>query len=53
MPLTNTVARYQGEKLNKKADMLLSNFTQEIQKYDFKRIQTPLMKSLQIMRASL
>lgn len=34
--LTNTVARYQGEKLNKKADMLLSNFTQEIQKYDFK-----------------
>lgn len=33
--LEQSVGRYQGEKLDKNADLLLSNFTQEIKKYDF------------------
>lgn len=37
--LTNTVAHYQGEKLNKKADMLLANFSDELKKYDFSENQ--------------
>lgn len=35
--LSNTIAKYQGEHLNSKADTLLSNFAQEIGKYDFSK----------------
>lgn len=33
--LASTIARHQGEAINKKADKLLANFSQEIKKYDY------------------
>ncbi len=44
--LEDAVAKYQGNKLDKKADMLLSNFTQEIGKYDFSKNETELKNLL-------
>lgn len=44
--LENPVSKYQGNKLNKKADMLLANFTQEISKYDFSKQEADLANIL-------
>lgn len=44
--LTNTIAKHQGEMINKKADKLLVNFSQEIKKYDFSENSQALDKIL-------
>lgn len=44
--LDKTVDDYQAEKLDKKADALLSNFTNEYQKFNFKKNEEALAKIL-------
>lgn len=44
--LEKPVPKYQGEKLDKNADFLLSNFAQEIKKYDYTKNEAALSKLL-------
>lgn len=44
--LEKPVPKYQGEKLDKSADFLLSNFSQEIKKYDYSKNEAAMTKLL-------